>query len=153
MIVNLETTLVHLAKDMRSRGLVIVMANGCFDVLHYGHISHLKVAKKMGDVLVVTVTRDEDVNKGQGRPMFDEVTRMQAVDALACVDYVCLNNSPGIAIKLVRPHLYVKGPDYRFKMTEPLQVEKIAVESYGGRLVFTDTPEFHSTDIIARGGI
>ncbi len=140
-----------IASELRSGGVRIVLANGCFDVMHHGHTEHLRSAKRLGDVLMVTVTQDAHVNKGPNRPVFGVVERCRMLAALECVDYVTINTpTPGEAILMLKPHLYVKGPEYRDNMTQPLLIEKDAVESVGGRLVFTDDPQCHSTDVLVK---
>ena len=96
---------------LRATGKTIVQCHGCFDLMHIGHIKHLQAAKRMGDTLVVTVTADEYVAKGEGRPVFGEFLRAEALAALECVDFVAINHRPTAveAIRLVRPHYYVKG--------------------------------------------
>ena len=127
----------------------VVLANGCFDPLHIGHIRHLEAAKRIGDVLVATVTQDDHVNKGPGRPVFNQNLRAESVAALRCVDYVFINSPiPGNHIKLIRPSLYVKGSDYIGNITPDLLKEQAAVESVGGKLVFTNEPCFSSTRLL-----
>jgi len=141
----------QVAAELRKAGSTLVLANGCFDLLHVGHLKHLQAAKRLGDVLMVTVTRDADVNKGPNRPLFHEEFRCEALAALECVDYVALNvPTPGDAILMLRPDIYAKGAEYRDAMTEPLRQEQQAVESIGGQLIFTDEAEFHSSDLISK---
>jgi rfaE bifunctional protein nucleotidyltransferase chain/domain len=91
---------------------VTVLTNGCFDLFHYGHLLHLEAARKLGDRLVVSVTRDRYVNKGPRRPVFKEEQRAQLVRSLRCVDDVILVNSSLEALKLIRPDYFVKGGEY-----------------------------------------
>jgi rfaE bifunctional protein nucleotidyltransferase chain/domain len=86
-----------------------------FDLLHIGHINYLQSAKKLGDILIVSVTEDKFINKGPGRPFFTNNLRMQSLAALSCVDYIYLNNAPTAleAIRLIKPNYYVKGKDYK----------------------------------------
>lgn len=121
----------------------IVHCHGVFDLFHVGHLLHLKSARRFGDILVVTVTPDQFVNKGPGRPRFSEQERAMMVVALEVVDYVCINRFPKAieTIQELRPHIFVKGPDYRNKeldVTGAIQEEEDAVRSVGGELVFTD---------------
>ena len=120
-----------------------VLANGVFDVFHYGHLAYLQEARKYGDVLVVAVTMDEYVNKGPGRPAFSLKERMAIVEALAIVDQVIPSKSGPEAVKAVKPDVYVKGKEYENRLPE-----KALVEFYGGRVVFTDTPTYSSTAIL-----
>ena len=93
----------------------IVLCHGVFDLLHVGHIRHFEHAKKLGDILVVTLTADRYVNKGPHRPAFPEDLRAESLAALDCVDYVAINRWPLATepIERLRPHVYVKGSDYR----------------------------------------
>ncbi len=139
---NLE----ELAKTLsvsRSKGKKIVHCHGVFDLLHIGHIRHFEQAKKLGDILVVTVTPDRYVNKGSHRPAFPEDLRAESIAALDCVDYVAINNWPTAVetIKLLKPHIYAKGSDYRDAhkdYTGKIVDEEAAVRSVGGEVAFTD---------------
>ena len=97
--------------EARSAGKTIVLCHGVFDLLHVGHIRHLQAARKLGDILVVTLTRDRWVNKGPHRPAFTDQVRAEAITALECVGYVALNEWPTAVetIHLLRPDFYVKG--------------------------------------------
>ena len=103
--------LVELAAMLRAQGRKMVLCHGVFDLLHIGHIRYFEEAKRLGDILVVTVTPDRYVNKGPHRPAFPERLRSEAIAALECVDYVAINAWPMAVetIRLLRPHLYVKG--------------------------------------------
>ena len=127
-----------------------VLCHGCFDILHIGHIRHFRAAKALGDMLFVTVTPDKAVEKGLGRPLFTAQLRAEAIAALRCVDYVAISEWPSAVevISILRPHIYTKGGDYIGKMTPALEEERCAVETYGGKLVFTDEQAWHSTDIL-----
>ena len=128
-----------------------VLAHGCFDLLHLGHIRHLQEARKYGDRLVVSITDDEHVNKGIGRPHFNAQQRAEALLALACVDEVIVNAAPDavLAIKRIQPSVYVKGIDYTTRESDAgLLRERAAVEAVGGRLVFTESEKFSSSRLI-----
>src|SRR6185295_1815808 len=101
-------------KQVRAGGKKIVQCHGVFDVLHPGHILHFKEARTFGDFLVVTITPDRFVNKGPGRPVFNERLRAETLAALEYVDCVVLNDQPTAveAIGKVRPKYYAKGKDY-----------------------------------------
>lgn len=90
----------------------VVLANGCFDPLHYGHVLHLQAAKQMGGMLIVSVTKNEHVNKGPGRPVFDEYERMAMVTALKCVTAAILSVDALDALRQVKPAVFVKGEEY-----------------------------------------
>jgi len=119
----------------------IVMACGCFDVLHYGHLLHLEEAKAQGDWLIVALTADRHVNKGEGRPLFKWAQRAAMLRALRCVDEVIENPDPTpyFLIERIRPKVYVKGAEYFERLPE-----QEAVRQYGGRVHFT-TGEVHSS--------
>lgn len=140
------------ADVLRSAGKKIVQCHGCFDLMHIGHIRHLQAAKRMGDTLVVTVTADAYVAKGEGRPAFTESLRAEALAALACVDFVAINPGPTAveAIRLLRPHYYVKGqvcaiPSGR---SDRLQAEIDALHELGGEVRFTEEVVFSSTILL-----
>ena len=127
----------------------VIQAHGCFDILHVGHVQHLQRAKRMGDILVVTVTSNFFVNKGEGRPFFTENHRAEVLAALQCVDYVAINDAPNAveAIKLLRPGLFVKGPECIDSENPGFLQEVDAVRSVGGDVAFTDGIVFSSTEI------
>src|SRR5438309_12087376 len=97
----------------RARGRRVVLCHGVFDLLHPGHIRHFEAARREGDLLVVTVTPDRFVNKGPGRPVFNQRLRAESVAALVPVDHVAITDSPTAveAIHALRPDVYVKGSD------------------------------------------
>lgn len=128
-----------------------VLAHGCFDLLHLGHIRHLVEARKLGDRLVVSVTSDRYVNKGKGRPHFTEAERAEALSALSCVDDVKINDSPDavLMIEHVKPAFYVKGIDYsEIRDDAALAREGAAVAACGGEVVFTSTRKWSSTELL-----
>jgi rfaE bifunctional protein kinase chain/domain/rfaE bifunctional protein nucleotidyltransferase chain/domain len=140
---------------LRTQGKTIVHCHGVFDLLHVGHIRHFKEAKLLGDVLVVTVTQDVHVNKGPNRPAFAEKLRAETIAALEDVDFVAVSAFPTAVevIEKIRPDVYAKGPDYRDASqdhTGGITVERQAVESFGGRIVFTDGITFSSSTLINR---
>src|SRR5271155_213542 len=107
--------LAAITRALRTKGRVVVLAHGSFDLLHIGHVRHLQAARSHGDVLVVTITADAFINKGPGRPVFPEGLRSEMLAALEFVDYVGVVPGPDAlpAIKAIRPSFYVKGQDYR----------------------------------------
>ncbi len=129
------------------------LCHGVFDVLHEGHLNYLEEAKKLAPILVVSITQDRFVNKGPGRPHFNESVRARMLASLACVDYVVINDEPKATnvIKALRPTFYVKGPDYKNKdtdLTRGIFEEEEAVNQTGGKLVFTDKPTQSSSELI-----
>ena len=128
----------------------IVQCHGCFDPLHIGHIRHFQAAKRAGDRLIVTVTPDRYVNKGPGRPVFSEALRMEAVQALACVDEVRLSGhlTAAESIREIRPAVFAKGPDYSEATLDP--GERQALAEVGAELVITETQKWSSTALLQR---
>ena len=98
----------------------IVLCHGVFDLLHIGHIKHFEKAKSFGEILVVSITADKFVNKGPGRPAFNEVDRSDSISAIKDVDYVIINNdfTATKLIQQVKPDIYCKGPDYKKKSND-----------------------------------
>jgi len=145
--------LTSILKEHKKEGKTIVHCHGCFDLLHPGHLKHFQVAKKKGDILVVTLTKDEYVNKGPGRPIFNHYLRAESIAALEYVDYVSINEWPTAieTIKALKPDLYVKGSDYANRdsdLTGKIYEEEKAVKSIGGSLHFTDEISYSSTSLI-----
>jgi len=144
-----------IALQLRNAGRTVVQAHGTFDLLHAGHVRHLEAARKLGDVLVVTVTADRFVNKGPGRPVFPEDLRAEMLAALEYVGWVAINSSPDAvsAIGSIQPDVYVKGQDYENPegdITGKINLEREVVEAGGGRIHFTDEIVFSSTALINR---
>ncbi|MDZ7315116.1 MAG: D-glycero-beta-D-manno-heptose 1-phosphate adenylyltransferase [candidate division KSB1 bacterium] len=121
----------------RSTGKKVVWTNGCFDILHAGHVLYLHAAKEQGDILIVGVNSDASVrrNKGPQRPINSEKDRLIVLAALECVDYLLLfdDDSPVQLIDQLRPDIYVKGGDYTIDTVN--QDERRLVERYGGKIV------------------
>lgn len=132
-----------------------VLVHGCFDILHHGHLAHLRAAKSFGDYLVVSVTSDRYVLKGPGRPYFPAQQRMEMLKALSIVDEVILSDHPTAVniINQIKPQFYCKGPDYRDRskdVTGEIYNEELAVKSHGGSLVFTEDDVYSSSRILNR---
>ena len=139
--------------SFNSKGGKIILCHGVFDLLHIGHIKYFKEAKSMGGILIVTITPDRFVNKGPGRPAFNQKYRAEAIAALEVVDFVAINEWPTAIepIKILKPDLYVKGPDYKdYKedVTGNIQLEEDAVKLGGGRIAFTSDVTFSSSLLI-----
>ena len=135
------------------KGKKIVHCHGVFDLLHVGHIKHFKEAKKLGDILIVTITADSFVHKGPGRPAFNEDNRTESISSLDCVDFVAINNSSTAipAIRDLKPNFYCKGPDYKFQkndITNEIKNEIKEVKKYDGKIIITKTPQFSSSKLI-----
>src|ERR1035437_1757762 len=151
-IVSLEE-LSAITTKLKSQGKTIALCHGCFDLLHLGHIKHFEAAKKAADIVIVTLTPDRFVNKGPGRPVFNEMLRMESIAALEAVSYVALNKweTAVETIKLLKPNLYVKGQDYKKSeedITGNIDKEEEAVRAIGGRLHFTEEIQFSSSKLI-----
>jgi rfaE bifunctional protein nucleotidyltransferase chain/domain len=132
----------------------VVLAHGCFDLLHLGHIRHLQEARKMGDRLVVSVTPDMHVGRGVNRPVFSAAERAEALRALDCVDEVVINDTSDAvsAIERFKPSVYVKGSDYHGVSTDKvLDLEVAAVEKHGGKFVTTRAEAQWSSSRIING--
>lgn len=138
---------------IKQAGKKVVHCHGVFDLMHPGHIHHFYAARKKGDCLVVTITKNEYVGKGPGRPVFNQRLRAESVAAVECVDYVAINEWPTAieTIQKLKPNFYIKGIDYanaEADLTGNIRPEKEAVESVGGKLVFTDEVRFSSSNIL-----
>lgn len=159
---------VQFAQTCRNNNRPVTLCHGTFDLLHPGHLDHLRQAKEMGGPLVVSVTSDARVNKGPGRPVFNQNERATMLSALWVVDAVVINDHPSACpmIRAIKPARYVKGPDYMALDIRPnsldppsgpmrevchLYAERKAVEHCGGVLVFTrDRGTRSSTELMAR---
>lgn len=138
---------------LRSKNKKIVLCHGVFDLLHYGHIEHLQEAKAQGDALVVSVTAANFVNKGPGRPYFNDRQRMNFLASLEYVDYVLLSEAVTVheIVKIVRPDIYVKGQEYAAAendITGNIGPEREVVEKYGGKIYFTQGEVYSSTKLL-----
>jgi rfaE bifunctional protein nucleotidyltransferase chain/domain len=134
----------------RKHGARIVLANGCFDILHVGHIRYLEGAKGLGDVLVVGVNSDAQVRaqKGAGRPLMPERERAEVIAAIRAVDFVTIFHEPTVEQLLlsIRPDIHAKGTDY----TEDSVPERDVVRFYGGRVAIVGDPKDHSSTEMLR---
>jgi len=133
------------------QGKSVVLANGCFDILHVGHLRYLQGARALGDILVVAINSDKSMRaiKDSGRPILAQDERVALVSALRCVDYVVLFDEPDVSrvLDVLRPAIHAKGTDY----TEQTVPERDQVLSYGGKVRITGDSKGHSTrDIIER---
>ena len=143
--------LVRRVAEERAAGRTIAFANGCFDLLHVGHVRYLESAKREADVLVVAINDDRSVRnlKGEGRPILSAADRAELVAALRCVDYVVIFTEPtvGPLLTTLKPDVHCKGTDY----TVDSVPERDIVVSYGGRTAIVGDPKDHSTrDLLAR---
>ncbi len=139
----------ELVKKLHASGKKIVTTNGCFDLLHWGHIAYLCEARGLGSILICGLNSDISVKKikGPSRPLVDENTRLLQVAGLEAVDYVTLfpEGTPEAFLEIVRPHFHVKGGDYR---PEDLP-EKAVVEKHGGQVkCLKMVPGFSTTELV-----
>jgi rfaE bifunctional protein nucleotidyltransferase chain/domain len=138
--------------DERARGRTVAFANGCFDLLHVGHVRYLKGAAALADVLVVAINDDASVRalKGETRPIMTDRDRAEMVAAFRAVDYVVVFPEPtvGPLLELLRPDVHCKGPDY----TVDSVPERAIVQAYGGRtaIVGGTTKDQSTRDLVAR---
>lgn len=130
---------------LRESGQRVVFTNGCFDILHAGHVRYLNTARSFGDCLVLGLNSDSSVRriKGPSRPINNEQDRAEVIDALACVDYVVIFDEPTAEalITKVHPDIYVKGGDYTIETLPEGQI----VQAYGGRVELVSLVEGRST--------
>jgi len=143
--------LIARARAARDAGRTIAFANGCFDLLHVGHVRYLESAAQEADVLVVALNDDRSVRalKGEGRPILTAADRATLVAALGCVDYVVVfpETTVGPLLGTIRPDVHCKGTDY----TVDSVPEREIVKAYGGRTAIVGDPKDHSTrDLLAR---
>jgi D-glycero-beta-D-manno-heptose 1-phosphate adenylyltransferase len=133
------------AQAQRRSGKRIVLANGCFDLLHVGHIRYLAAARALGDALVVGINSDASVRrlKGEGRPLMSAAERAELLAALSAVDAVVIFDEDTVdrLVALIRPDVQAKGTDY----TEATVPERAAVVAAGGRVAIAGDPKDHST--------
>ncbi len=146
-----DAELVTLVDADRAAGRSVAFANGCFDLLHVGHVRYLEAARREADRLVVAVNSDASVRglKGPGQPVIDEDARAEIVAALRAVDYVVIFGDATVErlLTTLRPDVHCKGTDY----TVDTVPERAVVRSYGGRVAVVGDPKNHSTrDLLSR---
>jgi D-glycero-beta-D-manno-heptose 1-phosphate adenylyltransferase len=143
-VLSLED-IVAAVEPVRAAGGAVVLANGCFDVLHVGHVRYLKGASALGAVLVVAVNGDGAVRrlKGEGRPMMPDFERAEIVAAIEGVDFVTVFETDTVepVLRALRPDVHAKGTDY----TPETVPERAIVAEYGGRVAIVGDPKDHST--------
>lgn len=148
-IVKLDELLTIVEME-RANKKKIVFTNGCFDILHIGHISYLKTAKELGDILIVGINSDRSVKllKGSNRPIINENERAAIVSSLYFVDYVIIfdESRPNNLINMIRPDIHVKGGDYKAESLPEYPI----VTSYGGKVVICPYINNRSTSEIIK---
>lgn len=149
LILERDALISRIASE-KAGGCRIVLANGCFDILHAGHVRYLEGARALGDLLVVGVNSDEQVArlKGEGRPVLPERERAELVASLQAVNLVTIFPEPTVTELLwaIKPDVHAKGTDY----TEETVPERDVVRSYGGRVAIVGDPKNHSTSEILK---
>jgi rfaE bifunctional protein nucleotidyltransferase chain/domain len=146
--------LLDLQRRYRAEGRTVVWTNGCFDLLHVGHVRNLQAARQLGDVLVVGLNSDDSVTrlKGPERPLLPAAERAEILAALACVDHVVIFDelTPEAALARLKPDIHCKGSDYAPPHGKPIPEAKV-VASYGGRIEFLPLlPDHSTTDLVRR---
>ena len=138
-------SLVERVRAERAAGRTVAFANGCFDILHVGHVRYLAAAAQEADLLVVAINDDASVRalKGEGRPFVPERERAEVIASLRAVDFVTVFHEPTVGKLLldIRPDIHAKGTDY----TEDTVPERDIVRSYGGRVCIVGDPKEHSS--------
>ena len=139
-------------KNKRINKKKIILCHGTFDLLHAGHFRHFQDSKNLGDTLFVTITSDKYINKGPSRPIFNQYLRAEMIASLSYVDFVAIvDDSTAIpAIQKIKPHIYVKGSDYKDKkrFNKKIYAEEKEVKKMGGILKFTDNISYSSSSLI-----
>jgi rfaE bifunctional protein nucleotidyltransferase chain/domain len=137
--------LTEIIQGHKKRGERIVLTNGCFDLIHVGHVRYLKEAKDKGDILIVALNSDSSVRKlkGKGRPLLNQEERAEIIASFSFVDYITLFEEPNVVkiLLALEPDIHAKGSDYT-KETVP---EKDTVKGYGGKIAITGGPKVRST--------
>jgi rfaE bifunctional protein nucleotidyltransferase chain/domain len=137
--------LTKIIQEHKKRGQKVVLANGCFDLIHIGHIRYLKESKKKGDILVLALNSDSSIRKlkGEGRPILNQKERAVIASSFYFIDYITFFNEPNVekVLLALKPDIHAKGSDY----TEETVPEKETVKGYGGTIAITGGPKIKST--------
>lgn len=144
-----RSELASILKQAKTNGAVVVTTNGCFDVLHLGHLRYLQAARQLGDLLVVAVNSDSSVRqlKGKNRPLVPEAERAEMLAGLECVDYVVVfpELTPIDLLSKLKPSIHVKGGDYKLEQL----IERDVVEANGGKVIVgLNVPGKSTTNLI-----
>lgn len=143
---------IRIIKQAKEAGNTVGLCHGGFDLLHPGHVQHINSARKLCDVLIVSLTSDRFVRsrKGDNRPIYDEKLRTYMIANLTCVDHVVISDfNTGIeVINSLQPTYYIKGPDYIDKNHDEINNEKEAISAVGGEMRYTNDPKLSTTHII-----
>ena len=143
---------IKIIRGFKFRGKKVGLCHGAFDLLHPGHVRHFESARKLCDVLFVSITKDKFVSlrKGSNRPVYTDRIRAYMSAAVRFVDYVVITDfRTGVeAITALKPDFYIKGPDFADKMTAGIIAERNAIKSAGGKIVYTSDPKFSTTEVV-----
>jgi len=151
-------TLAHEVQHRQAAGERGVFTNGCFDLIHLGHVCYLQEARSLGDFLILGLNNDEGVHllKGEGRPLVPEDERAAILAAFSCIDYVTIFSEPtaGPLVALLQPSIYVKGGDYAGSEKETPDLNRLpearVVQEYGGQVrLIPYLPHHSTTELIA----
>lgn len=144
--------IVKIVSGLKEEGQTVGMCHGGFDLLHPGHVKHFESAKKICDILLVSITSDQFVSarKGEGRPILPDILRAYMVAHIDVVDYVVITDfKKGVeVIHAIKPTYYIKGPDFIGKQTPGIIAEREAIEKVGGQMKYTKDPKLSTTEII-----
>ncbi|MFH1537322.1 MAG: PfkB family carbohydrate kinase [bacterium] len=145
----------RIVRGLKDEGKTVVHCHGEFDLMHPGHIKHFEAAKAQGDILAVTLTPDNYIVKGPGRPAFTQDIRAETIASLECVDFVAINEWPTAeeTLKKLKPDVYVKGSEYKRRegdVTGRIAKEEEVIKDLGGRLHLTEEITFSSTALLNR---
>ncbi|MGQ9617520.1 MAG: adenylyltransferase/cytidyltransferase family protein [Candidatus Aminicenantia bacterium] len=137
-----------IVESLKDKGKRIVLANGCFDLIHVGHIRYLRDAKSKGDILIVALNSDKSVRalKGEGRPLMNELERAEILSSFEFVEYIVIFDEKDVSRVLIelKPHIHAKGSDY----TEETVPERETVLSYGGKIAICGGEKVRSSSRI-----
>lgn len=144
-----SSELAEILRDAKANGKIVVTTNGCFDVLHLGHLRYLRAAREVGDLLIVCVNSDSSVRalKGADRPLVPETERTELLAGLECVDYVTVFSEPDAksVLSQLKPDIHIKGGDYKIDEV----IEREVVEANGGKvMVGLNVPGKSTTNLI-----
>lgn len=149
------SSLAEIVSELKKEGKKVVQAHGVFDLVHPAHLYHFERAKKLGDVLMVSLVPDAFVRKGPERPFFDEDTRMKWLAHCGIVDFVvlCTDETPHAILEKVKPSIYVKGESNQTFLADSqsgISLDKKVCEEHGIQLMFTPEMSTHSSDMFEK---
>ena len=150
--IKTEEEAIKIVEEQKKSGKRVGLCIGGFDLLHPGHMTHLRSAKELCDFLVVGVTAEEfnATRKGKGRPVYNDILRAFSLSQLNSVDLIFISKYPKAieAIISIKPSYYIKGPDYKEKQTEGIRAEREAIKSIGGEMKYTSDEKLSTSELI-----